>query len=202
MLNGLPLKGLEINASCPNTGPVRGREGSQRASASNGAGEDLGKNADEVIRGVKLVRHATELPLILKLSVAQDYVKIAKGVEGIVEAISVNSVPWSTVFPDHESPLACFGGGGVSGKLAHPFAWKVVHDILIKTSVPPIGPVWGLGDIRQVRLWGAKAVSFGSVFLRYPWKPTSYVKVDKRARARERRITWKNPNRGQSGASA
>jgi len=44
-------------------------------------------------------------------------------VEEIVEAISINSVPWRVVYPDRESPLTRFGGGGVSGKNAQPCAW-------------------------------------------------------------------------------
>lgn len=164
MLRGLPLKAIEINASCPNTGA------------------DLAKNADEVLKGVELVRKSIALPIILKLSVVQDYVKIAKGVEGMVEAISVNSVLWNIVFPNEESPLAEFGGGGVSGKPAQKFMWQVVNSLTVRTSIPLIGPVWDFGDIRQVRLFGAKAVSFGSVHIRYPWRPTAYVKRDKKER--------------------
>jgi dihydroorotate dehydrogenase len=170
MLNGLSLRAIEINASCPNTGM------------------ELEKNADEVMKGVNLVRKATKLPIILKLSVAQDYIKIAKSVEGIVEAISVNSVPWHIVFPNQESPLEKFGGGGVSGVPAQPFMWKVVNSLTVRTSIPMIGPVWDYDDIRQVRLFGAKAVSFGSVHIRYPWRPTAHVKFDAIARARERRM--------------
>lgn len=166
MISGLPLKGIEINASCPNTGA------------------DLAKNADEVIGGVGLVRKNTALPIILKLSVAQDYMKIAKEVEGKVEAISVNSVPWHIIFPNKESPLAEFGGGGVSGKPAQKFMWQVVNRLTTRTSIPVIGSVWDFDDIKQVRLLGAGAVSFGSLHIRYPWRPTQYVKCDARERKR------------------
>lgn len=164
MIRGIHLKGIEINASCPNTG------------------QELEKNADEVVRGVEFVRKNTELPIILKLSVAQDYIKIAKEVEGLVEAISVNSVPWSIVFPNKESPLAEFGGGGVSGKPAHPYMLELINRLACRTSIPLIGTVWDFGDIRQVRLLGAKAVSFGSIHIRYPWRPTRFVKRDKKER--------------------
>ena len=48
---------------------------------------------------------------------------------------------------------------------------------LVKTtSIPVIGPsVWDFSDIEKLRKLGAKAVSFGSVFLKYPWRPTMFV---------------------------
>jgi len=38
--------------------------------------------------------------------------------------------------------------------------------------------LWEFDDIRKLRKMGAKAISFGSIFLRYPWRPTLFVRKD------------------------
>lgn len=154
----LGLKALEINASCPNSPSA------------------LAQNSQVVIDTAKALKYVAPWPLILKLSYTHDYVKIAKALEGVVEAISINSVPWPVTFPKKKSPLAKFGGGGVSGQAAQTFTWKIVRDLVRETSTPVIGAgVWEYGDIAKLFSMGAKAIAFGSIFLRYPWKPTRFV---------------------------
>ncbi len=161
MLNEFDLVALEINASCPNT------EG------------DLLENTEKVIRGCLVVKEVSRFPLILKLSVVHDIKSILLGVKGIIEAISINSVPWKTIFPDKESPLEHLGGGGVSGKIAQPHTWNLIGRIANQSIIPVIGPsVWDFEDIKKLRKIGAKAISFGSIFLRYPWRPTQFVRKD------------------------
>lgn len=160
ILNGLKnVVGVEFNASCPST--------------------NLGflKNAERVVRICHALKEASNLPLLLKLSFIQPYTQIAKDVEGKVEAISINSVPWDVVFPGEESPLAEYGGGGVSGRITQPFTWKMVSDIARETNIPVIGPsIWEYEDIQRVEMLGASAHHFGSIFLPYPRRPTMYVK--------------------------
>ena len=157
--NCTALKALEINASCPNS-----------------PGE-LQNNAQAVIDTVQALKYVTKWPLILKLSCTHDYLKIAKALEGTVEAISINSVPWSAAFPDKKSPLARFGGGGVSGKSVQRRNWKMVAELAQNTKVPVIGSsVWNYTDLIDLFGFGAKAIAFGSIFLRYPWRPTLFVK--------------------------
>lgn len=163
MLNEFDLVALEINASCPNT------EG------------DLLGNSQKIINGCRAVKKVSRFPLILKLSVVHDIRIILPGVEGIVEAISINSVPWKTIFPWEESPLKHLGGGGVSGKIAQVYTWGLVKEIADSYSIPVIGPsVWEFDNIRELKKIGAKAISFGSIFLRYPWRPTLFVRKDLR----------------------
>jgi len=99
MLDGrYNLKGLEINASCPNTE------------------SELLENAGHVIDAVWAVAEILRMPLILKLSTTHDYLKIERETRGLIRAISINSVPWNIVFPQKKSPLENLGGRRRIGK--------------------------------------------------------------------------------------
>ena len=161
ILNGFDLVGLEINASCPNTETC------------------ILQDTARVIASCEAVKTNSRLPLILKVSVTHDISQIVKEVENLVEAISINSVPWAVAFPKCRSPLEILGGGGVSGKVAQPFTWSLVKKLAELTTIPVIGPsVWDFDDLTKVRSLDAKAVSFGSVFMCYPWRPTLYVQKE------------------------
>lgn len=177
MLQNVDLVGLEINASCPNIG------------------HNTMQNVEHVVQCCKAVRKESRFPIILKLSVLHDIRNIIPGIEGVIEAISINSVPWIHIFPRRRSPLAHLGGGGVSGKAAQPFTWELVRRLVEMTSIPVIGPsVWEFSDIQTLRAIGAKAISFGSIFLRYPWRPTLFVRKDK-----EKGVSQWNSCWGHSG---
>ncbi|MFH1462246.1 MAG: hypothetical protein ABIG08_00885 [bacterium] len=158
-LNGLDnIAGIEFNASCPNTDPA------------------LLENADLIVEICHNLKNVSRLPLLLKLSCVQPYVEIARRTASVVDAISINSVPWSVVFPNKKSPLARYGGGGVSGKVIQPFTWGMVYNLVKETEVPVIGPsVWEYEDIGDLYRFGASAVHFGGVSVPFPWRPTRYV---------------------------
>ena len=161
ILNDFDLVGLEINASCPNTETC------------------ILQDTARVIASCEAIKTNSRLPLILKVSVTHDISQIVKEVENLVEAISINSVPWAVAFLKCRSPLEILGGGGVSGKVAQPFTWSLVKKLAELTTIPVIGPgVWDFDDLTKVRGLGAKAVSFGSVFMCYPWRPTLYVQKE------------------------
>lgn len=163
ILNDFDLVGLEINASCPNTET------------------DILQNTTRVIKNCEIVKKNSRLPLILKISVVHNMEQIVKRVENLIEAFSINSVPWTTAFPNpnRRSPLANFGGGGISGKAAQPFTWSLVKRLVGLTSIPVIGPsVWDFEDLKKLRGIGARAISFGSIFLYHPWRPTLYVQKE------------------------
>lgn len=165
MVKPFNIVGIELNASCPNSGG------------------DLTTNTWKVIDSCLAIKAATDLPLILKLSVAHDHRTILRQVHGCVEAVSINSVPWSHTFPDQKSPLAHFGGGGVSGPAARKQTWTFLGRISRDQDIPVIGPgVWEYCDMEMVRHLGAKAIGFGSIFLRYPWRPTLYARRDREER--------------------
>jgi dihydroorotate dehydrogenase (NAD+) catalytic subunit len=161
MLEGQTILGIELNLSCPNTGAAGGR------------------TTEKILKICQAANKTTAFPLIAKLSYAHDYLEVAKGLEDLknIEALAINSIPWSLVYPDKKSPLAKFGGGGVSGKVAQPFTWKMVRELSKAVKIPVIGPsVWAFSDIQKIFDQGAQAVSFGSIFVSSPWKPTLLVK--------------------------
>ena len=158
----LRIVGVELNASCPNT---------QSAALADPA---------LVVDQCHAVKDEYPGPLILKLSVMHDVGKIVPRIGGAVEALSINSVPWRLVYPNRKSPLHRHGGGGVSGQAAQPYTWQLVRRLADLTDIPVIGPsVWEFNDIARLRKLKAAAISFGSVFLRYPWRPTLFVRQDR-----------------------
>jgi dihydroorotate dehydrogenase (NAD+) catalytic subunit len=160
MLNPFDLVGIELNLSCPSVRKM--------------------PDAGFIVAACREVKKVSRHPLFAKLSVAQDYKQFIRELERIgVEAININSVPWEVIFPKKKSPLARFGGGGVSGKVTQPIVWPFIMDIVRQTRIPVIGSaIWDYGDMAAVRRMGAKAVSFGSVFMPYPWRPASFVKKE------------------------
>lgn len=165
MLNGFDLVGLEVNVSCPNTGHAI-------------------ETMATVVNAVKAIHAVSTHPIIVKISVDQDYLAISHRLRGVAEAISLNSVPWSTVFPGRRSPLWRLekkvggGGGGVSGKPAQRHNWEAVSILAQhgRGPLPVIGPgVMEFEDVRRLQRLGASAVSFGAIHLRTPWKPTTIV---------------------------
>jgi len=155
------LRAIEINWSCPNT-------------------QEHGlKDARQIIDGTLAVSAAVNLPIILKLGVTHEADLILNELASVVEAVSINSVPWSIVFPNSQSPLAKFGGGGVSGQAAQVQNWEFMRRIAKLERVPVIGPSpWSFLDLHFLRNRGAQAISFGSLFLRHPSLPTKFVKMD------------------------
>ncbi len=159
MLEDFPIKGIELNTSCPNT-TTEGK-----------------RTLERTLKICYAAKRATRHPLLLKVGVTHDYQGLSRALTGIVEAIAINSVPWGVVFPDQPSPLAGFGGGGVSGKVIQPWTWKAVEELAKLRQVPVIGPsVWEYEDIDELFRLGARAVSFGSLFLHHPWRPTRLVR--------------------------
>lgn len=158
-LNHFDIVGLELNASCPNTN------------------DDIPSNSDKIIRSCAIVKKFSRHPVLLKLSVAHDVKTIVPKIENMVEALSINSVPWHIAFPNRKSPLAKYGGGGVSGKIAQPFTWLLAANLKLITRIPIIAPsIWDYEDIGIMKDRGFEAFSFGSVFLCHPWWPTYYIK--------------------------
>lgn len=178
MLNRFPLVAIEHNPSCPNTGHAM-------------------HTVEAVISNVKEVKRVSRHPVIVKLSVDQDYLAIERALRGVAEAINLNSVPIKKVFPNGDvNPLWRLerkvggGGGGVSGRPAQRFNWAAAEDLTRNGKTPAIWPsIMDFEDIEHISRLGAKAVSFGAIhlpdhpFWLKPWtlftnpcKPTKFVR--------------------------
>lgn len=166
--NKYAIVALEVNYSCPNTGHAI-------------------PHVEAVVNSVIEVAKVSRQPIILKISVDQDYVAIVRALENIIAAVSINSVPYTTAFPSGpRTPLWSLeqkvggGGGGVSGRPAQKLNWKAVQKIAQQTSVPVIAPsIMGYQDMRSVRRMGAEAVSFGTIHLpTFPlWNPLNWFSI-------------------------
>jgi len=177
MLNQFDFVAIEVNVSCPNSGHEM-------------------EMTEMVVRSVKAVRSASRHPVIVKVSVDQDFLTIARELVGTAEAISLNSVPWKTAFPNGpRSPLWKLekkvggGGGGVSGKPAQKYNWPAVEALVKQGSLPVIcSSIMEFADLERVKKLGPQAVSFGAIHLPTkgkPWtlltnpcKPTSIVRKE------------------------
>lgn len=149
------IVGLEINLSCPNA-KLKPRDS---------------------FAALWRIKEITNLPLIVKLGYDpnQKYLEEAEALAGRAEAVNINSVLWHYAFPNQTSPLVKFGGGGVSGQIAQPFNWPMVQEL--SAVLPVIGPsVWEYTDIAKLFSLGAKAIAFGSIFVKRPWAPTRYIR--------------------------
>lgn len=126
---------------------------------------------------VKEAKKNTDIPIILKLAVTNRIENIFPGIEKYIEAISINSVPWDYIFPCKGNPFEEYGLGSVSGKIAQPYTWAFIDKLVGMTKTPIIGcSIWDYEDIEKLKEKKCKAFSFGSVFLKYPWRPTQFVR--------------------------
>lgn len=148
-LNSAGLRGLEINASCPNSDIVY-----------------------DPVAVVRAAARSTSLPLVAKLGHSQ--LHLIPDLEPFVEAFTlINAVPWPDVFPGRPSPLAPYGlVGAVSGPPIRDFA----RDALLKgvgLTHRPIVSCGAIGSVEEAlareRL-GARAFALGVAFLK-PWRP-------------------------------
>ena len=102
--------------------------------------------------------------------------QILPKVQKIIDAISINSIPWKIIYPNKKSPLEHFGNGGVSGKPAQIINWQFMQEIINSSPVPVIAPsIWDKKDIETTKHMGAKAFSFGTRFLLTPWAPNQII---------------------------
>jgi|SRR3972149_7170971 len=151
MINNSNAIGIELNESCPNL---------------------CISPTEKIIEDCHTARKISNKPIILKLSILHDIVEILPKID--VDAISINSIPWNIIFPDNKPPLEY--GGAVSGKIIQPYTWNFLQKIVKMSDIPVIGPsIWEYDDMHKLESLGAKGFSFGSIFLRYPWRPTEYV---------------------------
>jgi dihydroorotate dehydrogenase (NAD+) catalytic subunit len=156
-LDKLPgLTAIEINVSCPNT-------------------ED-GSNYDRILQKI---RDNTSHPLIVKIGWHSPIEGVCKKWSKEIQAFDViNAVPWNTVFPDKETPLAKYNLiGGVSGSPIKAYGRTALKRAREVTDTPIIsgGGIDGYEEACYRFDMGANAVAIGVLFLRSPWLPNMIV---------------------------
>jgi dihydroorotate dehydrogenase len=157
------IKAIGYNCSCPNTP------------------SGIQSNPEKLAEGAVAIRKNCGFPIIAKLSPSHDIERIVPLLENEVEAFAINSARWGMVFPKTESPLAKYGGGGVSGKIAQLHTWDTAERIKRSTNVPVIVPsMWDYEDIAKMRERGFQAFSYSSVFIPFPWRPTMFAQKDQK----------------------
>ncbi len=148
------FRALELNYSCPNSE------------------EAIAKNVVQAIQCTRKIRSRyPDLFLITKLSICHPY-EFAQELERIgVNALhTVNTIPYSIVFPLQPSPLREAGGGGVSGGPACALAYKFNQELRPKVGLLLIMGcgVTSADDVQRYFDLGADAVSFCTLALRKP----------------------------------
>ena len=158
-MDDVDVAGIELNVSCPNV-----------------------KHESKLERICEIVEEFyknTDHPLILKLGMDQPYLDICMELSNRVQAFDlINSVPWKMVYPYDLSPFKHLGNGGVSGPDIKVFS--TVALLKVKKWLPNVQVINGGGitTYREAALrfrLGANAVSFGTVFMKTPWRPNAIV---------------------------
>lgn len=158
------IAGLELNISCPNV--KRG-------------GIAFGVDPKEASKVVKIVKGATKLPLITKLSPNVTDIKVmAKAVEEAgTDAISlINTLAAMVIDVEKRRPKLANITGGLSGPAIKPIAVRMVWEVCQVVSVPVIGigGIMSAEDAIEFFIVGASAVQVGTANFLNP-NVTTYI---------------------------
>ena len=155
-VNGIAA--IELNISCPNV-------------AEGGA--EFGAHVESATAVTKIVRKATSLPLIVKLTPnTADIVKIAQSVAGAGAntLCLINTLRGAAVDIKRRKLLLGNGYGGLSGPAIKPVALFMVHQVAVAVDIPIIGCggiTTGLDAIEFI-MAGASAVQVGTATFMNP----------------------------------
>ncbi len=147
------VSGIEINISCPNV-----KEG----------GILFGCDPDLAARVTEMVRAATTLPVIPKLSPnVTDIAAVARRVEAAgADALSlINTIPAMAIDVETRRPRLANVVGGLSGPAIRPIAVRLVYQAAQAVRIPVIG-MGGIGsaeDALEFLIAGACAVQIGTM---------------------------------------
>lgn len=143
------VEGIEVNISCPNV-----RKG----------GLEFGQDPKVVFSLVKRVREATNLTIIVKLSLNTPDIKaIAKASEdGGCDAISlINTIKGLAIDIESQKPIIF---GGLSGPAIKPIALRMVWEVydVVKIPIIGMGGIMKPFDAIEFFLAGASAIQIGT----------------------------------------
>ncbi len=158
-LDSVPgIAALEVNISCPNV--------------KNG-GMAFGTQPATAARITTLVRQATSLPVIVKLSPnVTDIGEIAKAVEAAgADCVSlINTLMGMTIDIEKRRPFLANITGGLSGPALKPVALRMVWQTYRAVSIPIIGMggICNAMDAIEFMLAGASAFQIGAAAFHNP----------------------------------
>ncbi len=165
-LDGQPgVAGIELNISCPNVGK---------------SGLQFALDRDAAAQVTRAVRHATDLPLMVKLSPA------ATDIRGIAQAIAdagadaisaTNTLTGMAIDRGRRKPFLGNTYGGLSGPALKPVALRVVYEVAQVVDIPivAIGGVSSLDDVLDFLMAGACAVQVGTAVFADPVLPLRLI---------------------------
>lgn len=121
-------------------------------------------DTDELVYSINEMRSARKWPVILKMGYDQEFVEIANTLYFVHDcAHLINSVRFTTVFPEKPSPLK--GGGGVSGPIIFELAQVAVETLRTSGYSKPIIGGGGVNSVERARHLigvGANAIALGT----------------------------------------
>jgi len=152
------IAALEINISCPNV-----KEG----------GIAFGTDPVQAAKVVRIVRKATRLPIITKLSPnvthIDDFARAA--VDAGSDMLSlINTIPGLAIDIEQRKSKIANGTGGFSGPALKPIAVRMVREVRKAVSVPIIGMggIYTAEDAIEFLMAGANAVAIGTAIFSNP----------------------------------
>jgi len=146
------VSALEMNISCPNI-----RRGNL----------PFGRDPKVIQRLVRLVKRATTLPLIVKLSPNVSDIREAASAaeEGGADALSaINTILGMAVDTRTRRPFLARAVGGLSGPAIRPVALRMVWEAVSAVKIPVIGigGIVSAEDALEFLIVGARAVQVGT----------------------------------------
>ena len=155
------VAGLEVNISCPNV---------------SAGGAEFGANAESAAKVTKIVRKATSLPVIVKLTPnTAEIVRIAQTVAaaGADALCLINTLRGMAINIKTREPMLGNGHGGLSGPAIKPVALYMVYEVAKSVNIPIIGcgGITNAMDAIEFFMAGATAIEVGTASFTQPRTP-------------------------------
>jgi dihydroorotate dehydrogenase (NAD+) catalytic subunit len=159
------IAAIEVNISCPNI---------------NAGGFCFGWDGQMSAEVTRVVRQATTLPVIVKLSPgALDVVEIAQAVEAEgADAVSlINTLVGMSIDTRTRKPVIANVTGGLSGPAVRPVAVRMVYQVAQAIQIPivGIGGITCLNDALEFFMAGASAIQIGTATFAQPGLPIRII---------------------------
>ena len=155
------IGGLEVNISCPNV---------------KAGGAEFGVNPDSAAEVTAVVRKATSLPILVKLTPnTSDITKVAVAVAqaGADAVCLINTLKGMAVDIIQRRPLLGNITGGLSGPAIKPVALYMVYEVAGAVDLPIIGcgGIATANDAMEFIMAGASAIQVGTAGFANPRAP-------------------------------